>query len=273
MKRTLMVALVAAVATFSGPGAAGAQGDATGTVTVLHGVPGLAVDVYANGDVLIPNFQPGQQFGPTQLPAGEYSLAVRTAGAPAGSDPAISADVNVPAGVNATAVAHLDAGGNPTLSLFANDVSLIEPGSARLTVRHTAAFGPVDVLADGSALVSGLTNGEEASAQVEAGTYSVAVTAAGDPGTQAFSGDLTLEAGTVYLVHATGDPGAGTFDLLVQTVTGREGQVRGVTTGSGGLLAGDGDASPVLVALLAGLGGVGLVLLAGPTVNAALRRR
>ena len=47
--------------------------------------------------------------------------------------------MEVPAGANATVVAHLDADGNPTLTPFVNDTSATGPGEARLTVRHTAA--------------------------------------------------------------------------------------------------------------------------------------
>src|SRR3712207_7358527 len=53
--------------------------------------------------------------------------------------------VEVPAGANATVVAHLDADGNPVLTPFVNDASPTEAGQARLVVRHTAAAPPVDV--------------------------------------------------------------------------------------------------------------------------------
>lgn len=235
-KLSIAAAAVLAMAAFAMPAAA----QSTGTVTVLHGVPGLTVDVYANGDELIPNFEPGSKFGPADLPAGDYELAVRPAGAAADSEPAISGSATLPAGANASIVAHLTADGTPTLSVFVNDTSEIDAGQARLVVRHTAAFGAVDVLAGGNAIFEGVTNPNEGTVEVAAGSYDVAVTAAGDPATTAFSGPLSLEAGTAYLVHAIGDPSADTFDLLVQTIGGLDTEVLGVSTGSGGLAAEDG---------------------------------
>ena len=110
----------------------------TATVSVLHAVPDLPVDVYANGERLIDDFQPGTLTDPLQLPAGSYDLALFPADAPDGSgDPLLSADgVSVPAGANATVVAHLSADGQPALTPVVNDVSAVPAGQARVTVRH-----------------------------------------------------------------------------------------------------------------------------------------
>ncbi len=80
---------------------AGAADDAT--VSILHGVPGVTVDVYANGEELLPDFAPGTLTDPLTLPAGEYDLAIYPAGSdPATTEPAAKADdVAVPAGANA----------------------------------------------------------------------------------------------------------------------------------------------------------------------------
>ena len=48
----------------------------TATVSVLHAVPDTPVDVYANGERLLDNFQPGTLTDPLQLPAGSYDLAI-----------------------------------------------------------------------------------------------------------------------------------------------------------------------------------------------------
>src|SRR3712207_5993040 len=95
----------------------------TAPVSVLHGAPDTPVDVYANGERLIDDFQPGRLTGPLELPAGSYDLALHPADAPDGSgDPLLSADdVSVPAGANATVVAHLTEAGEPALTPFVND--------------------------------------------------------------------------------------------------------------------------------------------------------
>ena len=114
MKRHIALAAAAGLALTLAPmSAQAAPGDAT--VSVLHAVPGLTVDVYANGDELIPDFKPGTLSDPLTLPAGSYDLQVFADGDdPESADPAIEASgVKVPAGANATVVAHLDAKGNP----------------------------------------------------------------------------------------------------------------------------------------------------------------
>ncbi len=61
---------------FFGIGSAQAADNAT--VSILHGVPGATVDVYANGDALLKNFKPGTLTDPQMLPAGSYDLKVHS---------------------------------------------------------------------------------------------------------------------------------------------------------------------------------------------------
>lgn len=216
--------------------AAADQHDAA-TVSVLHGVPGLTVDVYANGEELIPDFEPGTLTDPLSLPAGSYDLQVFADGeTPDSADPAIEANgVEVPAGANATVVAHLDADGNPTLSLFANDTSATAPGEARLTVRHTAAAPAVDIRADGNVLIEGLTNPDEASADVPAGAYSADVVLAGTEDVALGPADLDLAEGTHTIVYAWGSAADQNLDLAVQTIDGLHSAPAGVPGGEAGL--------------------------------------
>ena len=129
MRARTAAAVTAAALPLALLGAAAPATAATGTATVsvLHGVPDLPVDVYANGEELIAGFTPGTLTDPLQLPAGSYDLAVYPAGAdPKTTAPAIEAKgVAVPAGANATVVAHLDAGGNPVLTPYVNDTSSV----------------------------------------------------------------------------------------------------------------------------------------------------
>ena len=112
--RTAFALAAGATGTLVVLGASPALADShTATVSVLHAVPDTPVDVYANGERLIDDFQPGTLTDPLQLPAGSYDLALFPADAADGSGtPLLSADgVSVPAGANATVVAHLtDAG-------------------------------------------------------------------------------------------------------------------------------------------------------------------
>jgi hypothetical protein len=222
------------------------------TVSVLHGVPGVTVDVYANGQELIADFAPGTLTDPLSLPSGSYDLAIFPAGSdPATTQPAAKADdVTVPAGANATVVAHLTEAGAPVLTPFVNDVSMVPAGQARVTVRHTAAAPAVDVRAGGTVVAPGLTNPNEASLVVPAGTVSADVVLAGTSTVAIGPADLSLEEGTNTIVYAWGNGEAG-YQLAVQTVGGMHSSPSGVPGGSAGLVD---DGLPVPLVGLTALG-------------------
>lgn len=266
---TALMALPVALAT----PASASQAQQQATVSVLHAVPGLTVDVYANGEELIPDFAPGTLTDPLTLPAGSYDLQVFADGDnPDNADPAIEAQgVEVPAGANATVVAHLDADGNPTLTPFVNDVSATAAGEARLVVRHTAAAPPVDVRADGEVLFPDLANPDEASGDVPAGSYSADVTLAGEDAAVLGPTDVQLSEGTATIVYAWGSAEEGNLDLAVQTIDGLHSSPSGVPGGETGAAA-SGDEAP-LWAL--GLGAASLLALglAGTRLVPARARR
>jgi hypothetical protein len=163
----------------------------------------------------------------------------------------------VPAGANATVVAHLDADGNPVLTPFVNDVSATAAGEARLVVRHTAAAPPVDVRADGEVLFPDLANPDEASGDVPAGSYSADVTLAGEDAAVLGPADVQLSEGTATIVYAWGSAEEGNLDLAVQTIDGLHSSPSGVPGGETGAAAA-GDGAP-LWAL--GLGAASLMAL------------
>lgn len=240
---------------------------ATATVSILHGVPDTPVDVYANGEVLLEDFEPGTLTDPQQLPAGEYDLLVTEPDAGADGEPLIEAnDVAVPSGANATVVAHLDADGTPVLTPFVNDTSATEPGQARLTVRHTAAAPAVDVRADEEVAFSGLTNPGEDTADLPAGTVSGDVVLAGEDEPVIGPADLDLQEGTSTIVYAWGSAEDDNLDLAVQTIGDLGSAPGGVDSGTGGQVAA-GDAAGRYA--LVGLG----ALAAGGFVLALNRRR
>jgi len=163
-------------------------------------------------------------------------------------DPAISADgVSVPGGANLTLVAHLTEGGDPTLSAFANDTSMIEAGQTRLTVRHTAAAPAVDVRAGQTPVIEGLTNPNEEILNLEAGTVSADVTLAGTDTVVIGPADLDLGEGVNTIVYAWGSAADENLALAVQTVDGMHSDPSGVPSGEAGLV--DSGAAPWLLVL------------------------
>ncbi len=272
MRRTIAAAAAGVVALLVTPMAPASAAD-DATVSVLHAVPGLTVDVYANGEELIPDFEPGTLTDPLSLPAGTYDLEVYADGdTPDSAEPAIAKPgVEVPAGANATVVANLDESGTPALNVYVNDTSATGAGNARLTVRHTAAAPAVDVRADGNALVEGLTNPDEAVAEVPAGSYSADVVLAGTDTVAIGPADVTLGEGTNTIVYAWGSAEDDNLQLAVQTIDGLHSAPGGVPGGQVGL-APESGAVPTWAL---GLGGASLLALvfAGRRLAPAHARR
>jgi Domain of unknown function (DUF4397) len=259
LRRLLALSGAAALSlTFFGIGSAQAADNAT--VSILHGVPGATVDVYANGDALLKNFKPGTLTDPQMLPAGSYDLKVVKAGDGADGDAIVEANnVKVPAGANITVVAHLTAKGKPALTPYVNDVSMISPGEARVIVRHAAAAPAVDVRAGGKPVFTDLTNPKEDSAEVAAGTVKADVVLAGTKDVAIGPASLKLAEGTTTIVYAWGSAEDDNLKLAVQTITGMHGNPNGVPGGTGGQAASMGPSSVVAAALL-GLAVIGIAV-------------
>ncbi|MCF2530961.1 DUF4397 domain-containing protein [Yinghuangia soli] len=232
------------------------------TVSVLHGIPGLTVDVYANGQQLLPDFKPGTLTDPQKLPAGSYDIKVFKDNEGPGGTPALQKQVDVPAGANATLVAHLGADGTPMLTAYVNDTAPVAAGKARVTVRHVAAAPAVDVRANGTPVFSGLTNPKEAKGDVDAGMIKADVTLAGTSTVALGPADLNLAEGTNTIVYAYGSAEAKNLALKTQTISGLHSAPGGVPAGGSGAAAearaDGGEGTPAWVFGLAAAGALGL---------------
>lgn len=266
---------VAALALAVGAAPASAAGS-DAQLSVIHGVPGTPVDVWVNGTDTVKNFQPGTMAGPLTLPAGTYSVSITKVGAASATDsPVIGPiDLQLAAGGNYSAVAHLDASGKPTATLFTNDTAATAAGQGRLTVRHVAAAPAVDVVVGGKAVISNLTNPNEQKLDLPAGTLSASVTAAGttDP---ALIGpaDVTVKDGTSTIVYAWGSATDKNLALMIQTIDGLGTPPNGVQAGTtGAAYRAEQAAQGEQLALYAGVG-VGLLIAAGAIVVIARRKR
>jgi hypothetical protein len=224
-KRTLRVAAIGAAVALplsvavASPAAAADPKPAQ--VSVLHGIPGLTVDVCAGDKVLIPGFTPGTLAGPLALPAATYDLGVQpTTGAAAGADCApdtyaLKASVAVAAGKNYTITANLTATGAPALNVFTNNKAAVTKfatrftkSTGRVTVRHIAAAPAVDVFVNGNVAIAGLTNPNQAQTRLKKGTYQVAAGLAGAGAAGIALGPVPLEVkpGFNAIVYAWGVP-------------------------------------------------------------------
>ncbi|MCX2924069.1 DUF4397 domain-containing protein [Streptomyces sp. NEAU-W12] len=203
-------------------------------VSVFHGVPDLTADVYVNGEELLGDFEPGTVTDPQALDAGTYDIQVFEAGQGPDGTPAVEKEIEVPAGANATVAAHLSADGEPQLTAFVNDVSKVDAGQTRLTVRHVAAAPAVDVRAGEQPLFQGLENPKEDTTVVDSGTVSADVVLAGTDTVAIGPADLDLEEGTTSIVYAWGSAEDENLALATQTLSGMESAPKGVDAGGNG---------------------------------------
>ena len=248
--------------------ASAADGDAS--LSVLHAVPGVTVDVYVNGALTLDDFTPGTLAGPLPLAAGTYSVAITASDAADASAPVIGPiDLPLAAGGNYTAVAHLNPAGDPTATLYTNDTATLAAGEGRLTVRHDAAAPAVDILAGGAPVISNLSNPDEKVLTLPAGTVSATVAATGTTAPVIGPADAVVAEGTNTIVYAWGSLEDGNLALAVQTIDGLHSNPGGVPAGEAGLVATNqpGESAPLWI------GGAVLALIALGAVTVLRRRR
>ena len=225
--RRFFAALVAALAGLTVLVAVPAGAQSNSDVYVLHGIPGVTVDVYVNGALTLDSFVPEDIAGPLSLPAGNYDIDIfaeattAPAQSSARSDAAvIDVTAAVPGGESVSVIAHLDADGAPTLTAFVNDLSDTARDEGRVTIRHTAEAPAVDIIAGGAAVApfTNLSNGNEAVADLPAGDYPTGIAAAGTT-TELVPAPVTATAGTNLVVYAIGSLGS-SFTLITQSFDG-----------------------------------------------------
>ncbi|HEX2375414.1 MAG TPA: DUF4397 domain-containing protein [Actinomycetota bacterium] len=269
-RRVGLVLALCAASLLALPVAAAAQGSAA-LVRVAHFSPDApAVDVYVNDDKVLSGVGYPTVSKYLELPAGNYDLAVRPAGAAASSDPVVEATAEVEAGAAYT-VAAVGALDDIAAEIFADDLSAPASGKAKLRVIHAAPEVPaVDVAVEGGPTLFQGAEFPSATdyAEVAAGTYPVQVKAAGGDDVL-LEASLPVKAGTIYSVAAIGGAGKDVRLLPIVDATGT-GQAPhgGIATGAGGTAPGIGAPGLGLV-----LAGTAALLLAGVSASALRRRR
>lgn len=259
MRKSMIAAAAAGSVLAASIAAPAFADDHEAQLSVLHGIPGLTVDVYVNGALTLDDFAPGDLAGPLSLPAGDYEVAITADDAADDSAPLLG-PITLPleAGGNYTAVAHLDESGNATASFFTNDTSETAAGEGRVTVRHTAAAPAVDVWANGAVLFSNLANPDEVMGDVPADEYEVAVSATGSTDPVIGPVDLPVEAGVNTIVYAWGSLQDDNLTVAVQTVSVGSGSPTGVPSGTEGLAATGSNSTGLILAMLVALAAVGV---------------
>jgi len=257
-----IVMLLAATALLLGfplAAAASASSATTGTgwIRLAHLSPATApVDVYlysfgdASAHIVLHHIAYGTVSPYEAVTAGDYSVAMRPAGASAASQPVLSTSVTIVAG-HAYTVAGV--GPRSGLRLQVMDDDLTTPAGKALVrvVQASLRQQTVGVSWDGMVVTSKLQFDSVTSYQaVTPGTETISVTGAG----QDASSRITLAAGTVHtLVVLDGASGLEIANLEDAAGSGRP-PAGGASTGFGGTAAhGPGSPLPWLVVIGAGL--------------------
>jgi hypothetical protein len=210
---TGLAALGSATAT---PVAARGQPLTAGQLTVVQAVPGEAYAVSIDGQDVRRDVAVDSLLGPFPLSPGQHRVQF-TDGQ---GDVQVASTVKVSSGSSSDVVLHRPAqvNGSPVVNLYRTPQTPIAPGKARVLVAHTATVAPADVRVDGQVVFTDIANGEYATADVAAGTHSVALLPTGLTSHPILGPlPLTLKPGTVTMVYAVGRPGNGSMNVILHT--------------------------------------------------------
>lgn len=215
MKRVLL-GMVAVAATSLIPQAASAQ--ETADITLVHGVPGITVDVAVDGTVVIDNFVPGSLANISSF-AGQ-TLANVTVLDDSTQEVIIGpiAQLVVPGSGSHSIVAHYDAANTPVLTTFANNINPTAEGTARFTLRHTAQADAIDLIVGDQRPIVGAVNGDSAELDLPDGELTDAQVAETGGVAIAEIATLDLAANTNTIVYVVGSADDDTLDFVVQVV-------------------------------------------------------
>lgn len=212
-----------------------AQESESATITVVHAVPGeggFPADIYLNGEVVLDSMVFEAVSDPVEVAAGEVRVRIFVAGSDvATAAPLIDQSVTLEAGVDYTAVAQL-IDGAPAVALYVNDLSPVPAGEARLTIRQSSTEGPLDVVLNGTPVVSDLAAPNEATVELAAGPHPLAILSA--DGVGLVEQEVDVPSGALFVLYAVGSSSDETFSILTQQVTTPQVTPAGVPTGTGG---------------------------------------
>lgn len=216
MKRLVTIAAAIAAIAFA-PGTAGAQ-SATPAISLIHGIPGVTVDLMVDGTVVLDAFAPGSIVDITSF-AGRTLTDVQVV---SDADGAVIigpiATLEVPDTGNWSLIAHLNGGGDATLSSFENNLADPGSGETRLTLRHVAAAPALDLVLGDQRPITNAANGGSAEIELPNGELTDAsIALSGGNPIMDITG-VTLAANTNTILYVVGSADDDTLEFVVQIV-------------------------------------------------------
>jgi Domain of unknown function (DUF4397) len=266
---------LAVLALVAPPASASAQSSSDGFVRLAHLSPNTpAVDVYlysfgnSAAQLVLHHVTYGTVSPFEQVAAGEYTVAMRAAGAAASTKPVLSTTLNVAAG-DAYTVAGMGPASGLRLSVFDDPLTTPSGDALVQVIEASLTVSSVSVTAGDTSLTKSLAFGKATGfIAVPAGTWAVrAASTTSTPGNAAQQ--VTLAAGTVHTLVVLDESGGLGIDDLLDAAGSMVAPASGVQTGFGGAAARPGE--PLLPWVAAGI--VGLLLTAAGAVLVSRRRR
>jgi hypothetical protein len=234
-----VLAAVGLVGVVGPAGAASGAASSSGRLVLVQALPKESLDVSIDGRTVDHGSSTGAVLGPFSVSAGPHKVEFTDQ---AGRVHLVST-VDVAAGSSSDVVVHLPAqvSGSPVVNTYRTPLAPIAPGKARVLVAHTATVAPADVRVDGTVVFHDIANGEFATADVAAGSHTVALLPAGTSGPPILGPlRVTLQPGTVTNVYAVGNPRTRSMNAISHTTaltSNGAAAPASIETGSGGLVA------------------------------------
>ncbi len=235
MRRVPTILFVLLVLLALSPMPPGSAAPRPARVTVIQAVPDATVDVTIDGRQVAVGADVGAVLGPFELAPGKHAVSF------SGNGVDVESTLTARSGAASDVVLHLPAavGGAPVVHSYSAPAGAIGPGKARVMLAHTATVAPADVEVDGKIVFTNIANGEFADADVPGGTIEVALVPSGSAGKPILGPlDVSLEAGTLSMIYAYGNPRNGSMNVIAHTAElAPDGSVQParIDTGSAGL--------------------------------------
>ncbi len=209
------------------------------TIYVIQGLPDQVVDVSVDGETVAEDVASADVVGPFSVAAGGTEVRFTDA------DGAVVADNTVTTRPDSSSdlVVHLPtaAAEDTVVTVFDNDLSAVPADKAALTVAHTAAVPPADILVNGEVLFANVANGESLDLVVPVDTYEVQIVPTGETEPVILGPlDLKVQGGALNRVYAVGNPESKSMNVAVHVIDVDDSgspEPEMVNTGTGGQAA------------------------------------